>query len=85
MTGGGPKAKIAGTAPIEVQLEKGQQYGFCTCGHSEKQPFCDGLHKEHAPEFKSLKFCSVKDQTVFLCMCKHSRKFPFCDGSHSRC
>ena len=41
-----PEPKIANTVPAEVELEKGKLYFFCTCGHSEKQPFCDGSHKD---------------------------------------
>ena len=28
--------------PYVVTLEEGKKYGWCTCGLSEKQPFCDG-------------------------------------------
>ncbi len=31
--------------PAEVKLEAGITYAWCTCGLSEKQPFCDGKHK----------------------------------------
>ncbi len=32
-----------GSVPVEV--EAGKTYYYCTCGRSEKQPFCDGKHK----------------------------------------
>jgi CDGSH-type Zn-finger protein len=32
-------------SPCEVELEKGKPYFWCTCGLSQKRPFCDGSHK----------------------------------------
>ena len=40
-----PKPNIAQKAPFPVQVEEGKSYSWCTCGKSEKQPFCDGAHK----------------------------------------
>lgn len=76
-------AKIAAKEPAKVTLEKGRMYAFCACGHSEKQPFCDGSHREKAPEFKSFKFEAEKDGEVYLCQCKQTKGQPFCDGSHN--
>lgn len=76
-------AKIAAKAPVKVTLEKGTTYCFCTCGHSNKQPFCDGAHREKAPEFKSLKFEATKDDEAWLCQCKQTNHAPFCDGEHN--
>ena len=76
------KAKIAAKTPVKVMLEKGKTYAFCTCGYSEKQPFCDGVHREHAPDFKSFKFEAEKDGDVWLCQCKQTANQPFCDGAH---
>lgn len=39
----------------EIELIEGEIYSMCSCGKSEKLPFCDGAHKEHAPDFKSIK------------------------------
>ena len=74
--------KIYAKAPIKVELEQGKLYSFCTCGHSKKQPFCDGAHREHAPDFKSFKFEAEKDGEVWLCQCKKTNGKPFCDGTH---
>jgi len=74
--------KIAAKAPIKVTLEKGKRYAFCTCGHSDIQPFCDGAHREHAPELKSFKFEAEKDGEAWLCQCKQTSGQPFCDGTH---
>lgn len=74
--------KIAATSPIEVELEAEKLYFFCTCGHSGKQPFCDGTHKTEAPDFSSFKFEAEKDGKAWLCQCKQTKNKPFCDGSH---
>ena len=76
--------RIAAKEPAKVTLEKGKKYAFCTCGHSEIQPFCDGAHREKAPEFKSYKFEAEKDGDVWLCQCKQTKGTPFCDGSHNK-
>lgn len=71
--------------PACVQTEAGKTYSWCTCGLSEKQPFCDGRHKiiEGMP-FKSLKVSFEEPEEVWLCQCKQSRNPPFCDGSHRK-
>ncbi len=76
------KPEIAGNAPVEVELEEGKMYFFCTCGRSENQPFCDGTHK--GSEFSSHKFTAEKSGKAWLCMCKHTENAPFCDGTHSK-
>lgn len=38
-----------------IEMIEGEIYSLCSCGKSAKLPFCDGAHKEHAPEFKSIK------------------------------
>jgi CDGSH-type Zn-finger protein len=77
--------KMAGTAPICVNVEPGKIYAWCTCGLSEKQPFCDGQHKkiEGAP-FKSLKVEFTEEKEVWLCTCKQTKNPPYCDGSHKQ-
>ncbi|MFY7899466.1 MAG: CDGSH iron-sulfur domain-containing protein [Chitinophagaceae bacterium] len=77
--------------PTAVTVEKGKTYAWCTCGLSEKNPFCNGQHKTLATEedgnlvmpFKSLKFTAEEDGEVWLCNCKHTKNPPFCDGSHN--
>jgi CDGSH-type Zn-finger protein len=76
------EAKIHSKSPVKVTLEKGKLYAFCTCGHSAKQPFCDGAHRENAPDFKSHKFEATQDGDVWLCQCKKTNNQPFCDGAH---
>ena len=35
----------ASNTPFAVEVEEGKKYSWCSCGKSEKQPFCDGSHK----------------------------------------
>lgn len=56
-----------------------QKYNWCSCGMSDKQPFCDGSHKYTA--FKPVEFKVIEEkERVFLCGCKLSQSKPFCDG-----
>ena len=73
--------KIAGTAPIKVELEKGKRYAWCTCGESTNQPFCDGKHKADG-NFSPLVFVAEESKTVHLCTCKQTANPGFCDGAH---
>lgn len=74
------EAKIAGTKPTVLELEAGD-YFWCSCGHSDNQPFCDGSHK--GTEFTPQNFTLEEKQKVALCLCKQTSNTPFCDGSHS--
>merc|ERR1712086_289510 len=71
---------VAGDGAMVVQVEPGKSYLWCSCGRSEKQPFCDGSHK--GTDFKPVKFKAVHTE-MSLCSCKHSRRAPKCDGSHN--
>lgn len=71
---------IADNKPVGVNLKKGEEYYFCTCGKSAKQPFCDGSHV--GSEFKPQAFKADADGQAYLCQCKHSANAPFCDGTH---
>ena len=41
-----PSPIIAQKAPYPVEVEANKDYYWCACGHSSKQPFCDGSHKD---------------------------------------
>ncbi len=76
--------KISQKAPYKVELEAGKMYGWCSCGLSAEEPWCDGAHKQF-PEsgFKSVKFTAIKNGTYYMCGCKHAKDGrPFCDGTH---
>ncbi|XP_020795480.2 CDGSH iron-sulfur domain-containing protein 3, mitochondrial-like [Boleophthalmus pectinirostris] len=72
----------AARIPYRVKLKAGKHYAWCTCGHSKKQPFCDGAHRAKAPSMEPMRFTAEKDRTVFLCACKQTKNRPYCDGSH---
>ncbi|WP_455234511.1 glutamate synthase-related protein [Thiogranum longum] len=73
---------IADNKPVKVNLAKGQEYHFCTCGKSKSQPFCDGSHA--GTGFTPRVIVAVEDGEAFLCACKHTRNPPFCDGTHNQ-
>ena len=73
--------KVAGKTPQVIQLEKGKTYAWCTCGKSEKQPWCNGAHM--GSEFTPKVLQSEESKTAAICMCKHTKNPPYCDGSHA--
>ena len=40
------KGERAGNEPIAINVEKGRNYFWCSCGKSKNQPFCDGSHSK---------------------------------------
>ncbi|MDH5479802.1 MAG: CDGSH iron-sulfur domain-containing protein [Nitrosomonas sp.] len=69
-------------SPIEVKLEAGRQYYWCTCGRSNAQPFCDGSHK--GSDFAPMALKVDEDKSAWLCTCKKTGNAPFCDGTHNK-
>lgn len=72
---------IAQKGPYQITLESGKPYFWCTCGRSQKQPFCDGGHK--GTSFQPQRFTVDATATYNLCGCKSSDDKPFCDGTHN--
>ena len=73
--------EVADNKPIKVELKSKEDYFWCACGKSAKQPYCDGSHRGSA--FTPLKFQAKEEGTAYLCMCKQSKNPPYCDGSHA--
>uniref|UniRef100_A0A3Q3W2J4 Iron-binding zinc finger CDGSH type domain-containing protein n=1 Tax=Mola mola TaxID=94237 RepID=A0A3Q3W2J4_MOLML len=73
---------VAARLPYRVKLSAEKRYAWCACGHSKKQPFCDGAHKVKAPSISPLRFSPDKTKTAMLCACKETKNVPYCDGSH---
>lgn len=73
---------IAKKGPYVIELEADKNYFWCTCGRSEKQPFCDGAHK--GTDFTPLKFTVDETKKYGLCGCKHTKNAPICDREHSK-
>ncbi len=63
------------------KLEKGKTYAWCSCGKSDKQPWCNGAHI--GTEFTPTVFKADNDETTQLCRCKKTKNPPYCDGSHA--
>jgi CDGSH iron-sulfur domain-containing protein 3 len=74
-------AVVAQKGPYQMALEADKPYFWCTCGRSQKQPFCDGNHK--GTTFLPQKFSVAAAATYNLCGGKTSDDKPFCDGTHN--
>jgi CDGSH-type Zn-finger protein len=74
------EAVIVQKKPYHVDVTEGETYAYCTCGLSDKQPFCNGAHKETS--FTPHKFTAEATETLHLCGCKRTGNDPRCDGSH---
>ncbi|MDG1839677.1 MAG: CDGSH iron-sulfur domain-containing protein [Dehalococcoidia bacterium] len=71
---------IAQKDPYIVNVEEGKSYLWCSCGRSEKQPFCDSSHR--GTEFKPVKYKAEADEEIYFCGCKNSGDQPLCDDTH---
>ncbi len=69
-------------APYKIDVVEGKSYFWCACGRSQKQPFCDGSHKDTG--ITPIKYKAKRSGPAFFCGCKASAKEPLCDGTHSR-
>ncbi len=72
----------ASDRPYTVDVIEGKIYIWCSCGRSNKQPFCDGSHSgtDFLPEI----YKAPESKTVFFCGCKLTASQPMCDGSHNK-
>ncbi len=66
--------------PYKVKLEAGKNYAWCTCGFSNREPFCDGAHSDSG--MRPLIFTVGETKEYFLCGCKLTENQSFCDGKH---
>lgn len=73
--------KVAQKSPYVLDIKPGK-YAWCTCGLSEKQPYCDGKHKDSG--FSPVIEVVTEDKTVAWCGCKQTSTPPFCDGTHTK-
>lgn len=73
---------MAQKGPYVVGVEAGKTYAWCACGRSQKQPFCDGSHKD--TEFSPIVFKAEESKDVTLCGCKRTGEAPYCDFTHGK-
>jgi len=66
---------------MPVDVEEGRKYFWCSCGKSNRQPFCDGSHE--GTDFLLMSYTAEKTRTLYFCACKHTKGAPLCDGSHN--
>lgn len=74
-------AQMPQKAPYAVAVEKDKSYWWCSCGRSQRQPFCDGSHAGTA--FTPIEYKATESKTVYFCGCKQGRNGPLCDGTHN--
>ena len=67
--------------PYTLNGEK-KRYAWCACGKSDKQPFCDGSHKD--TDFSPIIVDNEKEDNIAWCGCKATGNSPYCDGTHSK-
>ncbi|OAD55387.1 CDGSH iron-sulfur domain-containing protein 3, mitochondrial [Eufriesea mexicana] len=70
--------------PFKFTCIAGKTYSWCLCGRSNKQPFCDGTHKNIHLKIKQkpIRFAVTETKDYWLCNCKQTSNRPFCDGTH---
>eukprot|EP00069_Balaena_mysticetus_P008839 bmy_06086T0 len=68
--------------PIKVELAAGKTYRSYVCGHSKKQPFCDGSHFFQLTGLSPLKFKAQETRMVALCTCETTQQPPYCEETH---
>ena len=62
------KSHKAGSEPIAINVIKGKNYAWCSCGLSKTLPFCDNEHRAYN-EQKGTNYKSVKiiaQETVMI-------------------
>ena len=75
------EANIAQKSPYKVEVIAGRLYAWCACGHSKKQPFCDGSYA--GTGFLPQMYEAEKTGEVYFCGCKQTKVPVLCDGSHN--
>ena len=71
--------KIAGLRSIKLETEPGN-YFWCSCGRSERQPFCNGSHR--GTSFQPMLVVITEKKLVKWCSCKMTKTPPYCDNTH---
>ncbi len=67
-----------------VKDEKPGKVAWCSCGESEKSPYCDGAHARKNTGKTPIVVELTEEKKVAWCGCGRSGKKPYCDGTHSK-
>lgn len=68
-------------SPFVVDEQPGRK-AWCSCGHSQKQPYCDGSHSRLNTGMSPVIVELTEAKTVAWCGCKATKTPPYCDGTH---
>jgi CDGSH-type Zn-finger protein len=74
--------RIAQKGPYLMELKAGTYY-WCSCGHSQSQPFCSGAHTKLNTGMSPVEKVIAKDTVVAWCGCKRTGSPPSCDSTHN--
>lgn len=75
--------RLSACEPVTVTVEPGKVYSWCSCGLTDKEPFCDSNHKKvEGMPFRSVKVMFREAGDVSFCRCRRTKTPPFCDDSH---
>jgi CDGSH-type Zn-finger protein len=66
--------------PIEINVTAGKTYLWCSCGRTNRQPFCDSSHAGSGRG--PLRYRATGTGPAYFCGCKLTKTPPLCDGSH---
>jgi len=70
-----------GARPIVVEETPGKK-AYCTCGWSEKLPYCDGSHNRMSTGCVP-HVCEISEAgRKAVCQCHRTANSPWCDGTH---
>lgn len=70
-------------APIVVEETPGKK-SYCSCGWSERLPYCDGAHNRMDTGCTPHKCELEEGGRKAICQCQRSETLPWCDGSHKQ-
>ena len=73
---------LAGVFPTHVYLYRGKVYDWCSCGHAQTHPWCDGQCKWILTRNRPVTFNVAESGYYKMCNCKLSANAPFCNGTH---
>ena len=64
--------------PYEVAVVADQEYLWCSCGLSVKQPWCD---ESQGSRCAPIRFTAAVSGMYVMCGCKRSENPPYCFGN----